>query len=663
VITKQPETQPPPSSLEPPKPVRWLPVGLLTFVLIVLNTGWIANSEMRTGVTEITIATLFIGVTFVLFLLTLINQAVRRIWGAQTAFNQAELMLIYSLLSICNVVAGVGHMGFFTPFLTNVFWFANQTNGWKTFWNLLPPYIGPRDPQVLSGFYNGHSTFFQPFIMRAWAGPLLVWSVFFLVLLWMTMCMATIVRRRWAEEEHLPFPIIALPLEMTREDTPIYRNRLLWVGFALPCISHSLNSLASIFPGVPAYPINSAKDLMAGLSFPWNGLTPLFGGIHPAGVGLGYLINTDVLFSLWFFYFVRKAFNMWGVVENWRDVGQGQFGDGAHQFPYTPYMAWGAWLALAIAVLWQGRSYFGGYFQRAWKGDPTGVERDEPMSARVAVFGFVVSFLALCAFVWSSGGSWWLPVVFLAMYVLIMAALSRLQAETAVLSPYLVWVDPQSILTGAGGTTGLSRMDAVHTGMLSWFNSDYRAASLPHQLQAFVGQKRAGGSMRGLPLALMIAAAVSLVCALLWDLQMYYVNGASTGHVNQWRISMGSMPWNNVQKYLQHPIAPNSQAVYGMLAGIAITAALSFLRGSFAGFPLSPAAYVLNMSWANDLFWLDMLLAWIFKSAILRYGGMKMYRQALPLFLGLILGDFVTGSIWSIVGTVLHLSLFRTFST
>ncbi len=75
VITKQPETQPPPSSLELTKPVRWLPVGLLTFVLIILNTGWIANSEMHTGVTEITIATLFIGVTFMLFILTLLNQA------------------------------------------------------------------------------------------------------------------------------------------------------------------------------------------------------------------------------------------------------------------------------------------------------------------------------------------------------------------------------------------------------------------------------------------------------------------------------------------------------------------------------------------------------------------------------------------------------------
>jgi len=646
-----------------PAPVRWLPVAVLTTLLIALNTGWIANSEMKTNVTEITISTLFIGVTFLLFLLTLANLAVRRLTRGRAALRQPELMLIYSLLSVSSVVAGVGHMGFFAPFLTNAFYFADNVNGYREFWHLLPPYIGPRDPEILRGFYHGQSTFFQPAVLRAWAMPLAVWSVFFLVLLWTTLCLAVIVRRRWAEEEHLPFPVIALPLAMTREEAPLYRSGLLWAGFAVPFVLHSLNSLASILPAVPSFPVNSAKDLSAGLPLPWSALSPLFGGIHPAGVGLGYLINTDVLFSLWFFYLVRKAFNVWGLTENWRDTGGGQFADGSAQFPYTLYQCWGAWLALGAGVVWQGRSYFAGYFARAWRGDPQGTDRREPMSARGAVFGFLAGFLALCVFVWSSGGSWWLPPLFLGLYVVLMLALTRLEAETAVLSPFLAWLDPQSIFAAVGGTTGLTRMDAVHLGMLSWFNSDYRAAALPHQLQALVGQKRAGGSIRPIPLALMLAAAVSLVFALGWDLQLYYVNGAATGHVNAWRISEGSQPWDHVSHWLQHPEPPKGAAVFGMAVGAAITGALSLLRARFVGFPLAPSAYVLNTSWANDLFWVDMLIAWAVKSLLLRYGGLGLYRRLLPLFLGLILGDFVTGAAWSLVGTVFHLSLFRTFST
>ena len=355
--------------------------------------------------------------------------------------------------------------------------------------------------------------------------------------------------------------------------------------------------------------------------------------------------------------------NMVGVFLNWRDVGGGQFGDGSPQFPFTSYQAWGAWAALGIFVIWQGRSYFARYFARALHGDPTGEESHEALSARAAVGGVLGGFLLLCVFVWSSGGALWLPVIFLVIYILLMLALARLQAETAVLSPYLAWVDPQSMLSTLAGSSALGRMDAAHLGMLSWFNSDYRAASLPHQLQAFVGQRRAGGGMRNVATMLMLAAAFALLCSLLWDLQLYYTHGAATGNVNQWRIMEGSRPWNNVQKWIQHPMPPDRSAILGALAGVVITGALSILRNRFVGFPLSPAAYVLDTSWANDLFWLDMLIAWIFKSMILRYGGMRVYRLALPLFLGLILGDFVTGSFWSIVGTFMHLDLFRTFST
>jgi hypothetical protein len=56
-----------------------------------------------------------------------------------------------------------------------------------------------------------------------------------------------------------------------------------------------------------------------------------------------------------------------------------------------------------------------------------------------------------------------------------------------------------------------------------------------------------------------------------------------------------------------------------------------------------------------------MFVAWVFKASFLRYGGMRLYAAALPFFLGLILGDFVTGSAWSIVGTLLRLEIFRTF--
>lgn len=231
----------------PCKPVRWLPVGLISLALIVLNTGWIANSEMKTFVTEITIASLFSGVLFILFVVTLLNLAAGRISRGRHTLNQAGLMMIYSLLSMSSVVAGVGNMGFFLPSLTSVYWYADKSNRWQNFWYLIPSYIGPRSRTVLRGFYEGRASFLHPAIMHAWALPLAVCGLFFLTLIWTTFCLSAIVRRRWMEDEHLTFPIIALPLAITRDAAPIYRSKLLWTGFTIPCFLHSLNSLHSLF--------------------------------------------------------------------------------------------------------------------------------------------------------------------------------------------------------------------------------------------------------------------------------------------------------------------------------------------------------------------------------------------------------------------------------
>lgn len=633
--------------------------------LIVLNCGWIANSEMKTGVTEVTISSLFAGVTFILFIVTLLNLLVRRVSRA-AALNQPELMVLYSLLAMSSVVAGVGHMGFFTPFLTAAFYYATPVNGWKSFWYLLPHQIGPRDPEVLKGFYNGQSTFFTPHIMAAWAMPLISWSAFFLVLMWTTLCMAAILRKRWADDEHLAFPVVALPIELTAEGAPILRSKLMWAGFAVPCFFHSLNSLHSLFPTLPFLPFNSVHDLVVDyhLSLPMNGAGTIFYMLHPVGVGFGYLIGTDASFSLWFFYVLKKLVDVLAVSYALRDPTGSWMGDGNNQFPCWMYQSWGAWLTLGVAALWVGRKQFAEYFGRALRGDPSGIDRSEAMSARTAVFGALAGFFALCGFVWMWGGSWWLPVVFIGIYLLLMVTLSRIRAETAFVSIELCWVDPQSMISETIGSANLSHLDMAHTSALSWFNLDYRAATMPNQLECIVAVDRVGGRLKPLVGAMMLGAALAIVVALIWDLQLYYVHGAATGNVNPWRVTtMGCAPWRLLANALRNPKVGDPHVLPMAAFGAAMTLALSALRARFVGFPLNPAAYAMNITFATDFFWCDMFVAWLIKILILRYGGRNLYRAALPFFLGLILGDFVSGSAWSLFGTAINANLFRTFAT
>ena len=45
--------------------------------------------------------------------------------------------------------------------------------------------------------------------------PAMWWSAWAVALAWVTLCLNVIVRRRWSEEEQLPFPMTILPLQMT----------------------------------------------------------------------------------------------------------------------------------------------------------------------------------------------------------------------------------------------------------------------------------------------------------------------------------------------------------------------------------------------------------------------------------------------------------------
>jgi hypothetical protein len=95
--------------------------------------------------------------------------------------------------------------------------------------------------------------------------------------------------------------------------------------------------------------------------------------------------------------------------------------------------------------------------------------------------------------------------------------------------------------------------------------------------------------------------------------------------------------------------------------GFLITVIFTAMRMRFFWWPLHPAGYALAVSFAMDYFWFAFLLTWIAKSIILKVGGIRLHRQAIPFFLGLILGDYVVGSIWAIVAPLIGKPIYSIF--
>ena len=66
-------------------------------------------------------------------------------------------------------------------------------------------------------------------------------------------------------------------------------------------------------------------------------------------------------------------------------------------------------------------------------------------------------------------------------------------------------------------------------------------------------------------------------------------------------------------------------------------------------------------SWGMFNLWACLFVAWVAKAVILRHGGLRAYRQAIPFFLGLALGDYMFGSLWSIISIATNTTLYQFF--
>jgi len=87
--------------------------------------------------------------------------------------------------------------------------------------------------------------------------------------------------------------------------------------------------------------------------------------------------------------------------------------------------------------------------------------------------------------------------------------------------------------------------------------------------------------------------------------------------------------------------------------GAAVTAALGSLRLRLASWPLHPVGFLLVYGWGLRQVWFSIFLGWVLKSLLIRYGGAKLFSQAQPLFIGLIMGEVLAAAFWLCVSFTL----------
>ena len=122
----------------------------------------------------------------------------------------------------------------------------------------------------------------------------------------------------------------------------------------------------------------------------------------------------------------------------------------------------------------------------------------------------------------------------------------------------------------------------------------------------------------------------------------------------------GSLPisFRRLEGWLTTIPPPNLPVVGFVIFGFVGTILLSLLRMRFLWWNLHPVGYSIFGSWAINPMIGSICIGWLLKWIVLKYGGIRLHRSAI-LFLGVVLGAFMGGSIWSFLGIVLQQPTYR----
>ena len=635
----------------PARAVTARAVGLAT-VLIPLNSFWVVMMESVRFSSHPTTVSIFFNCVFILVVLTGLNTVVVRL-RPSWALCQGELLLIYAMLNIGSCMCAHDMGQILVSHLTWPYSQATPSNGYAAlFGDALPRWALMPDRRAAQGYWLGHSTLYTREHLRAWLQPTLVWTGFMTVLLFVMQCLNVLIRKQWTDNERLTYPLVRLPLEITdaqpggrgRSTLPLTRSRLFWIGFALAATMDTVNALNYYFPAIP--PLlspghgQSYLDLSQFVSIkPWNaiGWTPI--SVYPFVIGLGMLMPLDFLFSSWFFYLTWKLQHVLVVANAW---------DANPNMPYAKYQALGAYLLFFASTVYLSRRYLTQVVRCALGLASEVDDADEPLRYRWALAGLLGGLVLLTLFAMGLGLAWWLSVVFFLLYLALALAITRMRAELGTPVHDLHFTGPNWMLTDLLGPRALGTSNLTALSTLYWFNRAYRSQPMPFQLEAFKMAEQTGArrEMRRWFWALLFAGAFGTVCAFWAVLHCYYIFGGQA----KVAVSFGAEAWDNLAGALKAPRPDDPNVAVAAAAGFLFAAFLQAMRMRFPWWPLHPLAYAVSGSWEMNLLWTPLLIAWVVKSLLLRYGGMRQYLASLPFFYGLILGQFIPGSLLNLWG-------------
>lgn len=558
-----------------------------------------------------------------------------------------ELAIAFVMGLVGSTIPTFGLTGYLISTIASPYYNANTENGWGEYIQPhLPGWLIPsNETGAMTWFFEGLPSD-QTIPWNVWIPPLFWWVGFFAALMTVCFCLVSILRRQWIDNERIVFPLAQVPLTMieSSDDTskmPAFmRNKLFWLGFALPMVIVLWNVIGYFLSTFPTIALKNNVNLLRDApTMRLNIYFPL--------IGFAYLINLDVAFSIWFFHLL-------GIVQLAVTNRFGfEVGKGDNYCSSSPVMAWqgfGGFIVLVGWGIWMARAHLKDVFGKAFGRADHVDDRNELLSYRVAVFGLLGGLAYVVAFLIASGMSPLVVLAFLFAVFVLYLGVTRIVIEGG-----LVFLrGPMIAQHFTVYTLGVTSISPVSMAALSvsyaWF-CDVKSFFMPaaaHAAKLSDVLKLRRNAVVG---AVVSALVIGVVTSMTYTLNMGYSHGAY--NYGDWIFRGGSLvPYDAMVSKMRNPFDVGWDKLTVMFGGMLAMAGFTFLRYRFNWWPLHPLGFPVAFTLPVRLSFFSIFIAWAAKSLILRFGGIALYRKAEPFFFGIIVGFFLATGISFVVDMI-----------
>ncbi len=637
---------------------RALVLGLLCALALAILTPYV---EIVLGATQIGAFAPPAGAFLILVVLVLFIGPVLWRISPRLALERNDLLAAYIVMLAVATICSCQFAGWIVPVITGPYYYANEANKYATLTPFAPELWRVDDDLAVKYFYEG-LPYGGRLPLLPWVKPLLVWFPFVLAFNVGFLCISVLLGRQWIDREKLSFPLVQLPLEMTlppeRGVVPeLFRNKLMWMGVAVPAVFHTLNGLRRFWPAIPGIQLHLVNLLPPGSGKPWNAAEPLWICVYFWLVALSYMCSRDVPMSIVFFFFLFKIEAIIGMA-----LGIGPNPETraftSNAFPMIVAQKSGGTVALVGMSLLAARPYLREVGRRIW--EPTAGD-GETMTLRWAFYGLLVCFGLVVAWVNLMGMPIWLGTLLFVLTYVFVLMYHRFMAEGGVNLLWAAQSGPNYMLYGFFGTRYIDTRSWVILLSLPYFIWPFKGLVGP---QSFEGLKIA--SEVGIPwqqLMGLIVGGIALAAVIsYWStIVMVYTHGGGIA-LDRYRFEhVGIRPFSELRSIVDAREGPQVAKIMGFAISGAVVVALSELWWMLPWWRLHPIGFVLSTIFATRYMWFSLLVGSMLNWAINRYGGVKTYRNGRPFFLGLIFGDFLMLGVWFVVCALTGVRGFRLF--